>query len=240
MTVQVLRRGPATGKWYVTQAQGHPLDHSQQTQVTLYKPVPKRPEPYPTSNNTSNVSPYNPKNGGFPVGKVNVNGYVNPLQHIQNLRPERIDQGVDYAGSGPIVSPCNGVVWYAVTGGAGWPGQTVSDNTGAWVGIKFLDGPYAGKQCYFAENLTLLVKSGDTVKAGQPIAVLHDSGANLECGWAAGIGTEALARQLGQTVGGSAAGWSWNRFLVSLGAPSGISNSKGNLLTGSPMPAGYP
>lgn len=29
-------------------------------------------------------------------------GYVNPLAHIQNLHPERIDMGVDYSEGGPV------------------------------------------------------------------------------------------------------------------------------------------
>lgn len=45
MVVQVNKRGPATGKWFVASFQSHPLDESQQVTITLQKPVPKRAEP---------------------------------------------------------------------------------------------------------------------------------------------------------------------------------------------------
>lgn len=45
MVVQVNKRGPATGKWFVASFESHPLDESQQVTITLQKPVPKRSEP---------------------------------------------------------------------------------------------------------------------------------------------------------------------------------------------------
>jgi hypothetical protein len=48
MVVQVNKRGPATGKWFVAAYESHPLDTSQQVTITLQKPVPKRAEPAAT------------------------------------------------------------------------------------------------------------------------------------------------------------------------------------------------
>ena len=62
-------------------------------------------------------------------------GYANPLRAVQILTPERIDQGVDYAGFGPLYAIGDGVVLNTV--GSGWPGGTfiayqLTDGPGAW------------------------------------------------------------------------------------------------------------
>lgn len=51
MVVEVLKRGPATGKWFVSALTSHPLDISQGVQITLQKPVPKRAEPAAAASN---------------------------------------------------------------------------------------------------------------------------------------------------------------------------------------------
>ena len=50
--------------------------------------------------------------------------YVNPLAGAQ-VTPERIDQGVDYSGSGPLGAIGDGKVTYVGTSGTGWPGAFV-------------------------------------------------------------------------------------------------------------------
>jgi len=47
-------------------------------------------------------------------------GYANPLRAIGGLRSERVDQGVDYSGYGPIYAIGSGVVLSVFNGG--WPG----------------------------------------------------------------------------------------------------------------------
>src|SRR5204862_1937736 len=53
-------------------------------------------------------------------------GYVNPFSQIAGLKPLRIDMGVDYSGSGPVLAIGSGTVFS--NSGPGWPG-------GGFVGI---------------------------------------------------------------------------------------------------------
>ncbi len=47
--------------------------------------------------------------------------YADPLRAVRGLTPERIDQGVDYSGFGPIYAIGDGVV--LSTANSGWPGR---------------------------------------------------------------------------------------------------------------------
>jgi hypothetical protein len=171
--------------------------------------------------------------------------YVNPLHLVTELRASRIDMGVDYSGSGPIVALGRARVLTAtyVPGPESCWGKTCAPAPGGWVVYRLLDGPFSGKYVYAVENITPRVKAGQVVKRGQTIAILHPGSPNLEIGWAAGRRAETLAvarhHQCGCTDPG---GWSsiegrnFNELLVSLGAPSGY-------LTSSPqqsMPRGWP
>jgi hypothetical protein len=161
--------------------------------------------------------------------------YVNPFARVKGLVPERIDMGVDYAGTGPVLALGSGTVFN--TKGAGWPG-------GAFVGITLDSGPFAGLSYFVAENVKPAVHVGDHVAAGQPIAVMYDGSAGIETGWAAGRGDQPLAAALGQQnkrgdpgSWTSAAGLSFDRVLVATGTPSGI--PQGTKVHGK-MPDGYP
>jgi hypothetical protein len=66
------------------------------------------------------------------VGKSN--GYVNPLAGAV-LTPKRIDQGVDYAGSGTLTAIGDATITVLATSDTGWPGafieyQLLSDTLG--------------------------------------------------------------------------------------------------------------
>ena len=102
-----------------------------------------------------------------------------------------------------------------------WPG-------GGIVVYRLLAGPFAGKYVYVAERITVRVRRGQIVAAGQPIATLHNESPHMETGWASGKGAETLAIARGhQCRCGDPGGWStiegrnFNRLLVALGAPSG-------------------
>jgi hypothetical protein len=172
--------------------------------------------------------------------------YVNPLKEVSGLTPRRIDLGVDYAGSGTLLALGRGRVTTASDTDSGppscwaltcWPG-------GGIVVYQLLDGPFAGKYVYVAEHIAVSVKAGQTVRAGQPIAVLYPGYPWSEWGWAAGPGPEALAMRDGHRCPcGDPGGWStiegrnMNGLLVRLGAPSGY------LQAGTPrqsMPPGWP
>lgn len=171
--------------------------------------------------------------------------YVNPLHRVAGLQAQRIDMGVDYAGSGPISAIGAGRVITAryVPGPEGCWGRTCAPAPGAWVVYRLLYGPFAGKFVYAVENITIRVKPGQLLRAGQTIAVLHPQSPNLEIGWAAGRAAETLAvARHQQCTCVDPGGWSsiegrnFDRFLVWLGAPSGY-------LQGIPaqtMPAAWP
>lgn len=161
--------------------------------------------------------------------------YVNPLREVANLRASRIDMGVDYSGSGPVLAIGRARILLASDRLAGpescW-GKTCVPPPGDWIMYRLLDGPFAGKYVYIVENITVTVHTGQTVAAGQPIAILHDASPNLEIGWAAGRGAYTLAAARGhQCACSDPGGWSsiegrnFNALLTWLGAPSGYVTS---------------
>ena len=173
--------------------------------------------------------------------------YVNPLREVANLQASRIDMGVDYSGSGPILALGRARILLASDRLAGpescW-GKTCVPPPGDWVMYRLLDGPFAGKYVYIVENITITVRTGQTVLAGQPIAILHDASPNLEIGWAAGRATYTLAAARGhQCACADPGSWSWiegrnfNALLTWLGAPSGYITS---IPAGQRMPRDWP
>jgi hypothetical protein len=163
--------------------------------------------------------------------------YTNPLRAVQNLQGERIDQGVDYAGSGPILALGSGRVINATNNDPGWPGD-------GWLLYQLSQGRFAGKYVYVAENITVGVKAGQTVSAGQQIATLHDAYPNMETGWASDIRDTTLANADGHLCPcGDAGGWStiegrnFNYLLRVVGARSGILQQS---VPKEHMPLGWP
>lgn len=146
--------------------------------------------------------------------------YRNPLRAIKGLVPERVDQGVDYSGSGPIYALGNGVVTGIL---GGWPG-------GPFIEYRLTDGPGAGSLVYVAENVTARVHVGQHVSSSTVIADMHGG---IETGWASGKGSTSLAASHGQQShhgdpGEVSTAWgeSFNKLLHSLGAPAGKVDSK--------------
>jgi hypothetical protein len=144
--------------------------------------------------------------------------YVNPLANA-NLTPERIDQGVDYSGSGTLAAIGNGKVTYVGTSGTGWPG--------AFIEYQLTDGADAGRYVYYAESVSPAggLHVGQTVRAGQPIAQVHGG---IEIGWGSGVGTQPAAQADGQWGGGSdsnnkatADGKSFSALIAQLGGTPG-------------------
>lgn len=113
-----------------------------------------------------------------------LSGWVNPIG--KGLRPERIDMGVDYGGSGPLFALGSGTI--ANTHNSGWPG-------GTFLTIHLDSGQYI----YYAEDIQPLVSVGQHVSAGQHIANATGGQSGIEIGWAAPPGTgDTMAASLGQ------------------------------------------
>jgi hypothetical protein len=149
-------------------------------------------------------------------------GYVNPLAGA-SVRAERIDQGVDYAGSGTVGALGPGVVTQVVPSGSGWEG-------GGYVEYKLTAGPYAGHYVFAAEGVTPTVSVGQTLSPGQPVAtIIPGSSTGIEIGFASGVGQSAYASQYG---GGysegqlTAAGQAFSNLIASLGGPAGLAEGR--------------
>jgi hypothetical protein len=163
--------------------------------------------------------------GGTPA-TPNASGYVNPLANAQ-VRPERIDQGVDYAGTGTLGALGPGVVTHVQQTGSGWEG-------GGYVEYKLTAGPYAGRYVFYAEGVTPTVQVGQTLTPGQPVAtIIPGSSHGIEIGWGSGQGESAYASAEGggYTEGSmTAAGKSFSDLIASLGGPAGL--AEGRQVTG--------
>jgi len=152
---------------------------------------------------------------------VELGGYQNPLRAVASLTPERVDQGVDYAGSGPIYAIGDGVVLN--TTNTGWPGD-------GFITYQLVDGPAVGDIVYVAENVVPRVSIGQQVNSDTVLGTLVDAYPNLETGWADPPGNgESLARAMGQwsTAAGASSlptayGANFSELLTMLGAPAGL------------------
>ncbi len=156
--------------------------------------------------------------------------YANPLRSLAALTPDRIDQGVDYSGYGPIYAIGNAVVISTYNGG--WPG-------GAFICYRLTTGPAAGLVVYAAEDINPTVQVGQAVNAGTVIGNAYEGPDGIETGWAdpAANGL-TMAADSGQFYGSNstAFGANFSQLLQSLGAPGG---SLQNPPTGA-VPPGWP
>jgi lysophospholipase L1-like esterase len=113
-------------------------------------------------------------------------GYQNPYRSVTNLVDERIDMGVDYAGTGPVYALGAGIVTYAQSTGTGWPG-------GGYIQYTLTAGPASGQMVYFAECVTPLVTAGQQVTAETVIGTITNCGSGTESGWASATPTITMA-----------------------------------------------
>lgn len=185
--------------------------------------------------------------GGVAGGTFSgVQGYNNPLRDINKAnrnrpgpRPERIDEGVDYGGSGPVYAVGPGVLTLS-TRSSGWP-----DNN--FIMYKLTAGPAAGKYIYFAEDcIPQLTVSKDPshptlVDSNTIICDMYNGQYTIETGWGRSPGDLDLAAAHNVYVEGHATayGINFSQFMVALGAPAGdISQSK--MPVNGTLPAGWP
>lgn len=163
--------------------------------------------------------------------------YLNPLRDVKGLQINRIDQGVDYGGTGPVYAIGNGKV-NTVSSSAGWPG-------GTFINYSLSDGPAAGKNIFVAEDCLPQVKQGQSVTSSTVLCIMTGGPDGIETGWAAdpGAGTIAAAHDVykGHPDGDATAyGKNFSDFMKSFGGPPGdITKSTSTKLLSS-LPAGWP
>ena len=109
--------------------------------------------------------------------------YLNPLRNVSGLVPERIDQGVDFSGSGPVYALGDGIVTNATAYNGGWGG--------GWITYQLSDGPDAGLVVYLAENVTPTCVVGERVTPSTEIGDMFEGGDGIETGWAQATGVSA-------------------------------------------------
>jgi hypothetical protein len=203
------------------------------------------PPNVPVSNNSGGSSATTDSNGTVSCGSAggtnntvgSTSGYTNPLRSVSGLTPNRIDEGVDYDGTGPVYAIGAGTV--VNIDGSGWPGNV-------FIVYKLSNGSAAGKYVYFAEDCTPSVSVGQSVTSSTQICTMYNGGSGIETGWAQdpSNGDVAMAADVYKGHDGlsTAFGQNFSQLLQSLGAPPG----NANLSTPYPgvdegtLPAGWP
>jgi hypothetical protein len=163
------------------------------------------------------------------VGIAVVPGYRNPLRGVNGLIPERIDEGADFSGSGPVYALGDAVITNATGNSAGWPG-------GGWITYQLTDGPDAGLMVYVAEDVTPTVQVGQHVLASTVIANMFSGGDGIEIGWAqpSALSAESQLPEAGGINGSgpfpTRIGVNFEELLQSLGVPAAPSPLTGFFL----------
>lgn len=155
--------------------------------------------------------------------------YVNPVP--KTVTPERIDMGVDYAGSGNYLAIGNGVVTQVNPGGWG--------KYGNYIAYKLTDGPLAGREIYYAEGVTPHVKVGQKLSAGQIVAsIIPGWQYGTEIGYGSGHTNTAAASPYYTEGARTAAGQAFSDLIKQLGGPPGL--AEGRPVTGAATRLGVP
>jgi murein DD-endopeptidase MepM/ murein hydrolase activator NlpD len=141
--------------------------------------------------------------------------YVSPFL---SATTGRIDQGVDFTGTGPIMAVGDAEI--LSTGAPGWP-------EGGGVLYKLLSGQRAGQVIFVYEGVDASVHAGQHIAAGEQIATFRPGG-SIEMGFADAAGAPLSH---GEYQEGDETQWGREMasFLESLGGASGLSPSLGQL-----------
>lgn len=194
MTLIVSAGGALVLALLATTHSGAPVSQVARVSPTAERTKALRAARRPLSAATRGAAPVGSRESVLPSCRPSddSHGYINPLARAA-VAPRRIDQGVDYVGSGTLIAIGAARITYLGTVDTGWPG--------AFVEYQLLAGPEAGCWIYYAEGVTPVpgVYTGETVRAGQAIAtIIPNSSSGIEIGWGAGNGTESYAAANGQ------------------------------------------
>jgi 3D (Asp-Asp-Asp) domain-containing protein len=165
--------------------------------------------------------------------------YTDPFPPSQtHLTRDRIDQGVDYTGTGPIVAMGDGTVTLSRQFDPGWAGANgvpfscAGGHAGAIV-YRMSGGPDAGRFIYITEGLSPTVPA---TQNGQPTVVhkgevIAQFTGCIEIGWGSGAGDQPMAQVTTPSQScthgdagchSSWCGWNMSQLIKSEGGPSGI------------------
>jgi murein DD-endopeptidase MepM/ murein hydrolase activator NlpD len=141
--------------------------------------------------------------------------YVSPFL---SATTGRIDQGVDFTGTGPIAAVGDAEI--LATGAPGWP-------EGGGVLYKLTSGQRAGQVIFVYEGIAATVHAGQHVSAGDQIGVFVPGG-SIEMGFADAAGVPLSHAEYSE---GDETQWGKEMasFLTSIGGASGLSPSLGQL-----------
>jgi hypothetical protein len=158
--------------------------------------------------------------------------YCDPYRDLTSLVAERIDQGVDYGGAGPIYAMGPGTIdVYKNRNDSGWPG-------GTFISYNVTAGPAAGREIYLAENIDLNpnLQTGSFVFNGTSLGTLVDASPDSESGW--GVAGQSITAEYSCYVEAcmTPLGVNFNTLLMCLGTPSGTMGTGGCC----PQPSGWP
>jgi hypothetical protein len=146
--------------------------------------------------------------GGGSTPPPTTSSYKNPFLSVSGLSFERVDQGVDFGGSGPVHAIGDGVIDYIYApAGSGWGANNI------FIKYRFSDGSKSGQYVYVAEDCTPKVSMGEKVNSGTVICDMYNGSSGIETGWAQASGDLPLTQGGGATSGG----YSFQSFLESLG-----------------------
>lgn len=145
--------------------------------------------------------------------------FFNPLAHA-SVTAERIDQGVDYAGTGYLVAIADGVCTQSVADGSGWEHEGYIEYRITQAG--FLNGAYV----YYAEGVNTVVSVGEKLRGGSRLCDLRQPMPHgIEIGFAAGTNEESyFAYHDGPYPENNAAtrpGLAMSNLIKALGGPAG-------------------
>ncbi len=162
--------------------------------------------------------------------------YRNPLRGVSGLVPERIDDGVDFAGTGPVYALGDAIVTGATGSNFGWPG-------GGWITYRLTSGPGVGLMVYVAEDIIPAVVVGQRVSPATVIGTMFSGGDGIETGWAqqTGLSAESELPEAGG-IGGlgpfpTRIGVDFDELLQSLGVPAAPNRTQP---PHGLLPVGYP
>lgn len=169
--------------------------------------------------------------------------YANPLRNISNIFAARIDMGVDYKGTGPVMAIGKAKVTVATTHSRFW-----GRSTGNVVVYELLEGPAKGKSVFVSEYCTPLVKVGQIITTATTVCRMYGG---TEMGWAEPGGSDKPAAWYTQYVPAgykdgtkTAYGVNFDALMLKLGALGG--NTHAGYVSYNPqktvgqVPASYP